>query len=458
MLGLVVLAPALTRPTIAILLVVGVAAVWLAAKSVAYPLALSGVPSLITSINGTNPLPKGGASILIAGWIGLGVVLAVVRRRQGRALHGLMSLPCAMALLLLALMVLRLGASTAATYGTQKTELYVADNLVLLVGGVFVGCSRQNLRLFVLITLAVIVVGSLMLVEQLAAGTALQQYGSGSGRYTLNAQEGAIGLGRTSADGALLAIGMVLIARKAWARYTALAIIPLLLLAMFSAGSRGPVVAFIVALLLMIVLSATTGRARRQLLLVGAGLVGAALVVPLVVPGSALGRVLSALLGSSSGLSSNGRSALWALAFSTFKSHVWLGIGTGSFATLNAVQYPHNIFLETGVELGVFGALATAVMIGSMLQRMRWLWEMASRRDRLGVALLLALFISAFINALFSGQISDNSEIWLWGGIAIGVCAQARVPVRQSLRRHLRTPTSPGAPRSQPRHLIRPTL
>ena len=433
LLGVIVLAPALTAPTIAIGLCAGVVTLWLAQKSVAYPLALSGVPNLVTAINGTNPLPKGGATVLTAGWIALGVMIVLYRRQQGPALRALMSVPCAMAVLLLGLMLWRVSGSPDPSYGTTKTEQYLLDNLVLMLGGVVVGVEARSLRLFLIVTLAVVVASSLLLVMQLLTGSAVQSYGNGTGRFTISAQAGAISLGRTSADGALIAIGAILIARRAWQRFAALAVVPLTLLAMLSAGSRGPTVAFVIGLLVMVVLSATTGRAQKQLLLVGGVLVAAALLLPLVVPGSAISRALSAILGTGRGLSSNGRSALWTLALNAFSSHIWLGIGTGGFATLATLPYPHDLFLEMAAELGVIGLVVVATLVWSMAARLRASWRAAQPGDRLVVALVTALFTSALLNALVSGQVADNAEVWLWGGVAIGMSAAARYPARAAV-------------------------
>ncbi|MHB1836704.1 MAG: O-antigen ligase family protein [Solirubrobacteraceae bacterium] len=430
LLGVIILAPALTAPTIALGLCAGVVTLWLAQKSVAYPLALSGVPSLVTAINGTNPLPQGAATVLTAGWIALGVVIVLYRRQQGPALRALMSFPCAMAALLFGLMLWRVSGSLDPTYGTKKTEQYLLDNLMLMLGGVFVGVDRKSVRLFLVVTLGVVVTSSLLLVMQLLTGSALQSYGAGTGRFTISAQAGAISLGRTSADGALIAIGVILIARRTWQRFAALAVVPLTLLAMLSAGSRGPTVAFVIGLLVMIVLSATTGRAQKQLLLVGAVLVAAGFLLPLVVPGSAISRALSAILGTGHGLSSNGRSTLWNLALNAFSSHIWLGIGTGGYAALATLPYPHDVFLEMAAELGVIGLIVVSLLLWSMAARLRASWRAADPADRLVVALVTALFTSAFLNALVSGQVADNAEVWLWGGVAVGMSVAAKSPVK----------------------------
>lgn len=425
------LAPALTTPVIGLLLVGAVVAVWLADKSVAYPLALAGIPSLVTAIVGSNPLPKGGATFLIASWILLAVALVIVRRKHMVALGGLLSFPVAMAVLLLGLMLVRVDTSPDQAYGLMKVQLYTADNLVFLVGAIFVGAERRSFGLFFILLLAVFAAGSLVLVGSLVSGTAQQQYGVTSGRFTISAQQGAINLGRDSATGALIAIWLILMSRRTAVRLAAVAALPALLVALVAAGSRGPTVAFVIGLLTLVGLTAATGRARRRLLAVAAAMVGAAIVIPLVVPGSSISRSLSTIIGSASGLSSNGRSSLWAEAFTTFGQHTLVGIGTGGYAAIEPNEmFPHNILLEVSVELGVLGLFAVGALLLSMLARLRTLWQGTTGTRQLQVTLLIALFVSALVNAMFSGAIQDNSDLWLWGGLGIGMYASGETGAR----------------------------
>src|SRR5581483_9660674 len=161
-------------------------------------------------------------------------------------------------------------------------------------GAVFVGSDRRSLRLFLNITLALAAAGGLFLLFQLATGSAHQQY---SGRFAISAQEGPIYLGRESATGILIAITMVLLATNLAARLWAIAVLPALTVALVGAGSRGPMVAFIFGFVALLGLTAASGRARRQLAIVVAALLLAAVAVPLVVPGSAIGRSLSTIVG-----------------------------------------------------------------------------------------------------------------------------------------------------------------
>ena len=424
---MLLLAPTLTQPMVAIAVVVFVGALWLAWKDVAYPLALAGIPTLITAVVGTNPLPKGGSTFLVGAWIALAVLISAMRGEQSLAAGALWSAPVALAVLLLGLMVFRLSASADEAYGSMKVQLYIANNLLFLVGAVCVGARRSSLRLFLGLTLVILAAGAVLLLGKLLGGGAQQQF---SGRFAISAQQGAINLGRDSSNGALIAIAVILIANRLWVRMAAIAVLPVLLVSLLAAGSRGPVLAFVAGLIVLVALVAAGGRARRQLAIVGAVLLAAAIIVPLVVPGSSIGRSLSTIVGSAGGLSSNGRSGLWALAFSTFGNHPLFGIGTGGFAALNPETFPHNLLLEMAVEVGIIGLLAVASMIVMMGRRLLLAWQHTTGTERLEVALVFALFVSALVNALFSGAIQDNTDVWLWGGLGLGIYARHRRAMR----------------------------
>src|SRR5271165_2055339 len=67
--GVILLIPFLTRPTVALELVVGAIGVWIAWRTPAIPLALGGLPTLIDAVYGSDPLPKGGFTFVFSVWI-----------------------------------------------------------------------------------------------------------------------------------------------------------------------------------------------------------------------------------------------------------------------------------------------------------------------------------------------------------------------------------------------------
>lgn len=437
------LLPALSQPLYAILLVAAVGAVWLASRSVAYPLALAGIPTIVEAILGYNPLPKGGVTFLFAGWIAAAVVIAAVRGTHPTVGRALISPTVLLSLALLGVMILRLGPSPSHEYGSTKVQLFVADNLVFLIGAVFVGARKQDLRLFFAIVLAVASVEAVVLLYKLLSGSIHMTF---EGRFALSAQEYPIYLGRDSADGMILAIYAVLTATRTWTRMAAVAVLPLLAVALLAAGSRGPVIACLIGLVVLVVLTSTRGRSRRRLLLAGGGLLAAMAIVPLILPGSAIGRALSAIVGGASGLSTNGRSGLWEKAFTGLSQHPLFGLGTGSFASINPpLPYPHNILLEVGVELGMVGVLLVVCIVFSAGRRIVGSWRASTDRDRIDAAVIAALFITALINAFVSGAIQDNKEIWVWGGLAVGMSTRVMFRRRsEAVVRPIPKLTTPG--------------
>ncbi len=425
-LGVLVLAPLLTRPPYPLLVPVALFAVWTAWRSPAIPLALGGLPAIVDAVYGSNPLPKGGFTFLFSAWIFLGVGFLVMRGRHRTAVPALMSVPVLAACFLLALMILRLGASPDQTVGTQKVELYVADVLIFMFGAIFVGSRRADLDLFFKVTLAVAAVTSLLFLIQLVTGAAQQVF---NGRFSIAAQEYPIDLARTTADGLLIAVYYLLATERRSLRLRVALVTPLVAIAMIAAGSRGPVVAFVVGLAALLALSAASPRARRRFAVVGAVFVLVAIVVPLVVPSSSIGRALSAIVGGSSGLSGEGRNVLWSSAIAAFSQHFALGLGTGGFAALPAaisaaVIYPHNLFLEVASELGIIGLVALLLSLGGLVARLARVWRDAVGEDKLVASILIALFLTALVNACVSDAIYGNAEVWMWGGLAIGMAAR----------------------------------
>jgi len=96
--------------------------------------------------------------------------------------------------------------------------------------------------------------------------------------------------------------------------------------------------------------------ARRRLLLVAVSGVFAAILAAQLVPGQSIGRSFSFLSGAGSGLSSNGRFALWSEAWRLFADHPVLGIGTGSFFAVDGVNSIHTTCCSRSVlSLGSSG-------------------------------------------------------------------------------------------------------
>jgi hypothetical protein len=65
-------------------------------------------------------------------------------------------------------------------------------------------------------------------------------------------------------------------------------------------------------------------------------------------------------------------------------------------------------------------------------------WRLSTGSDRLVASMLIALFLTALVNACFSEAIQGNGEVWLWGGIAIGMHTRLTQPASPPRRRSQR--------------------
>jgi O-antigen ligase len=409
--------------------------VLLAWDSPAWPIALAWLPSIMISVLGRNPFPTGAISIAFFGWTVLALAFAYARGNEALKLRALLTPTVIVTVLLFALLIVRLGASNAYGYGVVKVQLFLAENVAGLVAGIAIARYAHHFRKLLVWLVVVACLTSVVLAHGLAAGATEPTVG---GRYSLDQADSPIGLGRSAAQGIMIAIYFVLVVGPPVYRLLALGSLPLIAVSFLASGSRGPVLGLVAGLVVLLGLTVRERRMRARTLLVVVAVFFAGLLVTQLVPGQDIQRSLSVLTGSGGGLSSNGRTTLWSEAWHLFRDHPLFGIGTGGFAAIEPVySFPHNIFLELGSELGVLGILAVvAVIAGGVLALRHALAHGVLRAD---VALVGALLTAAVVNAQVSGDVQSNADIWLAVGLAIGLAQRAGVqplavrPLRRAL-------------------------
>jgi O-antigen ligase len=412
--------PLLQRPQLGIAAAVATVLAWLAWTSVAFPIVLAGLVPVVIGLLGSNPLPEGMFTSLLAGWTAMALCFAFLR---GNALPFgvLRAAPVVLSLALGVLLLVRLGASHAADYGTTKVQLFVVQNLLLLVAGIVVGRNRRHVDLLLALTLVVAVAGAVVLIDNFVGGQAQEVL---PGRFALSAEENPIFLGRASADGLIIAIYALVAGAALPYRICALASLPALAIALLAAGSRGPVLGLLVGVAVLLALLVHSRAIRRRAPILGMAVVLAVAATVVLVPGEAAQRSLSIISEAGSGVSSNGRSQLWSLAYELFAAHPLQGIGTGGFAAVARVeQYPHNILLEAAAELGVAGLLLVFGVMASAFSRLLGAWRRAADDLRPAIAVVLALLVASIVNSLLSGDITVNSSLWLFAGLAVGMAS-----------------------------------
>ncbi len=417
----ILLLPLFLRPEAALALsVVGIVA-YLAFRSIAYPIALAGIPPIIFGIFADNPLPEGVVSIGLACAILFAIAVAVQRGEPIPPPRVLVGASLVLTLLLLCLLIVREPASPETNYGSLKTAFFAISNVVFVIGGIFVGWSAERLRLLLLALLAISVAGAVVLVLHVAGG--------GSQAIlpvplTFSDGDHSISMGRQMAVGVLVALALSLGRGDPSARLVALASLPLLITALVASGARGPVVAMIAGLMALLVIGLQDPVARRRMLTIATGVVIAGAMVQVAVPSASVVRSFSFATSDVEGTSS-GRTEMWAQSVREIRENPLLGIGTGGFADINPPMiYPHNIFLEAWVELGIAGMLLLTAFLLHAGWRMARAYVRAGPDDRLTVAAVVALFGAALANALFSYALHSNWELWLWAGVGTALAAR----------------------------------
>jgi hypothetical protein len=418
--------PILARPELGIALVVGVPALLLAARSIAYPLALAGVPALVVGFIGYNPFPPGFVFLFVTGWLLLGLALALARDQSWWAFRAAR----APIVLTLVLSLLLLGRLQPGTYPMEKVQLFLASAPLLLLAGVLVARRTEVFRVYLVIWLLVAIANGLLLVKGLVGG---EVHNYSADRVTTSEQVNPIGAGRQASYGILIATLLVLAARSQAERILGLVGLPVLAIALLASGSRGPVLALSFALLLLVVLVPGSREKRRRLLTILAAGAATFVLVPTVVPSSSVERATSILTASDEGLSSNGRTELWQKGWEQFVDHPLVGVGTGGFAKIEPVLlYPHNIVIEAAAELGVVGGVCVLLLIALGLTTAVHVYRATAGAERAEAALLLALLVGTIVNAMLSDAIEGAERMWLVLGLAYGLRERLAARVAES--------------------------
>ena len=318
-----------------------------------------------------------------------------------------------------------MSASAAPAYGAEKSQLFLATNLTLLIAGIVVAARREHLLLLLVLTLAVATAGALLLTWGFVTRTLVPTIGDG--RYSLAAEQYPIELARQTGHAILIGLFLVLAGSTRRLRLAALAALPVLSVAMIAAGSRGPILGLLAGAVVLLALASGVRTTRGRLFGAACAAVVAGVVVAQVVPESTIQRSLSTVLASSSGLDSNGRSEIWSKTADVVREHPVTGIGTGGYAAVDPeLVYPHNLPLEVAAELGVVGLLLLLALLVHAVVVLRGVWRHAGDALRGEVALIAGLYASAFVNALLSHDIPGNAAVWLAIGLGMGLSLRLR--------------------------------
>ncbi len=179
------------------------------------------------------------------------------------------------------------------------------------------------------------------------------------------------------------------------------------------AGSRGPVVAYVITAFIYLVII-YRGALYKKII--------AVIVFTFTVAGATL-VMLPKIISRFQNLSDDPSSLLRIYSAIKAAKLIWvnpfLGTGTGSFKDLvnEVIKYPHNIFLELGMENGllVMGLfIAFCIYIFTRLFHLRKENNTGPYKYLYDISMLIFLF--GFLNAQFSGDIAHNPLLWFAAG------------------------------------------
>lgn len=227
--------------------------------------------------------------------------------------------------------------------------------------------------------------------------------------------------------GLLLGLGVVSIVGYLWpassgaSRLIWLLPVGFLLVKLFSAGGRSALVGTLLACAVALGLLVVSGRRNRLAALALVGVLAAFLPAAWVMSGPAVkDRYLTTVadLRGGAGLDAGGadRGALADSAVEVFAANP-LGAGTGAYPALTGYEWPHNIVLELGSELGIFGVAALIALVGGIAVTLRRAARSPTLRcEVIGVGGLLLLPLTV---AFSSFDLNGNRTLWFACGLAL---------------------------------------
>lgn len=215
---------------------------------------------------------------------------------------------------------------------------------------------------------------------------------------------------------------------KNWSFY--LPILTLLLVGLIMTGSRGPIMSLILGSILYLVLFEK--EYRKRFFLFGIVLVFLLIVIMQVLPENFTTRYLNYTTGDlviqREGVKRVSTIAMrlqyWELSISEWLRNIktiLVGVGSGGFSSFYILRdykfYPHNMFVEVLLELGIIG-LSVLLLFWYKISRILFYLKKIENISIVSAMWVVAAIIR-FLGAQFSGDISGNRVVWMFAAIAL---------------------------------------
>lgn len=303
-----------------------------------------------------------------------------------------------------ALMVFSLSYTPDFAWGLEKVARFIFIGGLSIVAPFFIFERPERLSRFLI---AYVVSALLMSLNTLPSFTGGNRLVAPSG---LNTQ-----LGAEAAEAILIMIFFILPGLSFARRMLCYPLILLFLLTLIAAGARSSTIA--VAICLPLVLLFHKDQRLDFLFLV-------ALAIPLLaiapIPQSSI-TYLATLLEPDHQAVLGFRYDLMSVGWKLVAENPLLGVGIGGYPVRspNAAlfNYPHNVFLEVGAEMGVLASAILIVLVGvSFTESLR---QVSNRRFPLHKlsCVVFVLLVVDLVSMLNSGDINSHRTMWLYMSI-----------------------------------------
>lgn len=210
-----------------------------------------------------------------------------------------------------------------------------------------------------------------------------------------------------------------------WSKLVRYALVAGFLAVALLTKSRGPVLGTAAALLLMFVLADNaTRRSLYQFLLVGiaaAFIGGMGMISGFISTGFERFQLSDQTMDDSA----YGRVESWTASWAQFLESPVVGDRVFEPVLMN---YPHNLFLESLISLGVLGTFILFLHIGILCRAVFWI--LGRRSPQAAEVFIAVIAIKELVQAQFSGSIWTNAALWVASASTIAIWStSARAPV-----------------------------
>lgn len=330
-------------------------------------------------------------------------------------------------LILFLLMVIYLFISDSYDYGYNKTIFFLVKAIIpAFTISIFTPLKESDLR---------VINQTLMFSSYALALRILPTINTSVARLVLDSGEGPLVIARILGMGAILLLVQIASNKSVgfiW-KITRILIFILLMFLMFLTGSRGPVGFVFLSTFVVLMFNKTTSSQKIMSIFKINSIIFIILIISLIIlMGNnrviGINRVFSnfAFIQKYSNFdllqgSDKRRLDLYYTAWDGIIKSKGLGIGTGGFSSIyynERYDYPHNLFLEVTLELGVLGFLTVFFIFVISIGKIKHLLKLGFKNIYLQGIIALTIFF--ILDSLISGDIGKNYPLWimlslLWG-------------------------------------------